>query len=105
MTSPLVHCTLHRMNRPHESKIINGVALGRRILQEVKRRVEAICQATGVTPTLATVLVGSDPASAAYVRAKDKRCREVGIESRRIDLPRDATTDRLVNAINQIAAD
>jgi len=93
------------MNRPHESKIINGVVLGRRILQEVKRKVEAICQATGVTPTLATVLVGDDPASAAYVRAKDKRCREVGIESRRINLPHDATTDRLVNAINQLVAD
>lgn len=93
------------MNRPHESIIINGAALGRRILHGVKRKVEAICQATGVTPTLATVLVGDDLASAAYVRAKDKRCREVGIESRRIDLPRDATTDQLVSAINQLAAD
>lgn len=93
------------MNRPHESKIINGAELGRRILQEVKRKVEAICQSTSVAPTLATVLVGDDQASAAYVRAKDKRCREIGIVSRRIDLPRDATTDRLVSAINQLAAD
>jgi methylenetetrahydrofolate dehydrogenase (NADP+)/methenyltetrahydrofolate cyclohydrolase len=93
------------MNRPHESKIINGVALARRILQGVKRKVETIRKATGVTPTLATVLVGHDPASAAYIRSKDKRCREVGIESRRIDLPRNTTTDRLVGAVNQLAAD
>ena len=105
MTSKLVRCTLLRMNRLYESKIINGVALGRRILQEVKRKVEAICQASGVTPTLATVLVGDDPASAAYVRAKDKRCREVGIESRRIDLPRNTTTDEFVAEIDQIAHD
>jgi len=93
------------MNRLHESKIINGVALAGRILQEVKRNVEAICQATDVTPTLATVLVGDDPSSAAYVRAKDQRCREVGIESRRIDLARNTTTEKLVAEIDRIAHD
>ena len=93
------------MNLPRESKILNGVALAGRILHEVKRKVEAVCRATGTTPTLATVLVGSDPASASYVRAKDRRCREVGIESRRIDLSRDTTTDELVSKIKRIAND
>ena len=105
MTSPFVRCTLRRMNRPEESRIINGIALARRILQEVKRKVEAIRNATGVTPTLATVLVGDDAASAAYVRAKDKRCREVGIESRRIDLRRNTTTGELVAEIDRLAHD
>jgi len=105
MTSPFARCTLREMNRPHESKLLDGVALARRVLDGVRHKVETIRKATGVTPTLATVLVGDDPASAAYVRTKDKRCREVGIESRRIELPRETTTDRLVGLVNQLAAD
>lgn len=93
---------MHRLN---QSKLIDGVALAGRILQEVKRKVEEVRKATGVMPTLATVLVGDDPASAAYVRTKDKRCREVGIESRRVENPHDTTTDRLVGAIQQLAAE
>ncbi len=93
------------MPRSYESKLIDGVALAKRVLDDVKRRVEGIRKSTAVTPTLATVLVGDDPGSAAYVRAKDKRCREAGIESRRINLSSDATTDQLVNAVKQLAAD
>jgi len=105
MTFATARCTLCKMHRAHESKLIDGVALAKRILQEVNRRVGLIHKATGVTPTLATVLVGNDPASAAYVRTKNKRCREVGIESRCIVLPSDTTTDRLVAVIEQLSVD
>lgn len=86
-------------------KLIRGSVIAREVLDGVRQQVERIRALTGVAPTLATVLVGNDPASAAYVRTKDQRCREVGIESRRVELPRDTTTDRLVAAISRLDAD
>jgi methylenetetrahydrofolate dehydrogenase (NADP+)/methenyltetrahydrofolate cyclohydrolase len=87
------------------AKLIDGRPLARRVLAEAKAKVEKIRSVTGVTPTLATVLVGNDPASATYVRMKAKRCDEVGMRSLRIDLPYGTTTAELVGTISQLAAD
>ncbi len=62
------------------AQIIDGKKCAAEIREDVARRVEAL-DAKGVTPGLAAVLVGDDPASRTYVRAKEKACAEVGIYS------------------------
>ncbi len=89
----------------NKAKLMDGTALARRVLAEAATKVAKIRAATGVTPSLATVLVGDDPASATYVRMKHKRCEEVGMKSVRVELPRDTTTEQLVAEIRKLATD
>lgn len=90
---------------PPQAKLMDGRAPAKRMRQAARRDAERIFQDAGVTPTLATVLVGNDPASAVYVRMKRRRCEEVGIESRTIELPIQTTTAELVNRIEQLGLD
>lgn len=91
--------------RMSAAKIVDGAALARKVLADVRERVERIRASTGAMPALATVLVGDDPASATYVRMKGKRCEEAGMRSIRVDLPRDTTTKQLVARIDELGAD
>jgi methylenetetrahydrofolate dehydrogenase (NADP+)/methenyltetrahydrofolate cyclohydrolase len=93
------------MNRVNKAKLMDGRPLAKRLLAGAAAKVEKIRAATGVTPTLATVLVGDDRASATYVRMKRKRCEEVGMKSLRVELPRDTTTGQLVAEVEKLAAD
>ncbi len=56
-------------------------------------------------PCLATVLVGDDPASVTYTRMKQKRCVDVGVRPRRIELPATISTEKLVGTISELAGD
>jgi methylenetetrahydrofolate dehydrogenase (NADP+)/methenyltetrahydrofolate cyclohydrolase len=85
--------------------LMDGVAVARRSLDETRDRVTAYRAATGRTPRLATVLVGDDPASHAYVRMKVNRCRQVGMESVRRDLAEDSTTAEVIGVVQELAAD
>ena len=89
----------------YRTKLMDGRALARRVLDGTRAKVEKIKKAAGVTPTLATVLVGDDPASVTYTRMKRKRCVEAGMMPRRIELPATVTTEKLVAQINDLAAD
>jgi methylenetetrahydrofolate dehydrogenase (NADP+) / methenyltetrahydrofolate cyclohydrolase len=60
--------------------------------------------AQGRTPILATLLVGNDPASGTYVRMKGNACRRVGMDSLRVDLPEDTTTQELLARIDELNA-
>ncbi len=71
------------------AKIIDGKAVAAEIRAECKTRVAAL-KAHGIQPGLAVVLVGSDPASAVYVRNKIRACDDVGIKSFRFDFPQSA---------------
>ncbi|MBN2448486.1 MAG: bifunctional 5,10-methylene-tetrahydrofolate dehydrogenase/5,10-methylene-tetrahydrofolate cyclohydrolase, partial [Phycisphaerae bacterium] len=93
------------MEPVHKAKLMDGRALARRVLDGAIRKVERIREASGVTPALATVLVGDDPASATYVRMKRRRCEEVGMKSLRVELPRDTTTEQLVEEIRRLGND
>lgn len=93
------------MDRTHKAKLMDGTALARRVLEEAKAKVTEIHQSTGVTPTLATVLVGDDPASATYVHMKRKRCEDAGMKSLLLELPHGTTTDELVAEINKLGMD
>jgi methylenetetrahydrofolate dehydrogenase (NADP+)/methenyltetrahydrofolate cyclohydrolase len=84
---------------------MDGRALARRVLGAAATRVARIQAQTGVTPTLATVLVGDDRASAAYVRMKRKRCEEVGMKSIAIELAPDTTTQQLLAQVKHLADD
>jgi len=90
------------MNIPTE-KILDGSALASNILARCATRVERIKAASGVTPCLATVLVGADPASATYVKMKGRRCEKVGMTSLRIELPADIPNDELIENITELA--
>lgn len=86
------------------SIILDGKALSRRIEVELAARVARLSEG-GVIPVLATILVGSDPASATYVKMKGNACRRVGIEPRPVFLPEETTTAELSAAIDTLNAD
>ena len=83
---------------------LDGRATAAAIKEELAARV-AVLLADGIVPGLATVLVGSDPASQNYVRMKHRDCEEIGIRSIRVELPADATADQLRGAIEGLNAD
>ncbi len=88
-----------------ETKLMDGKAVAARLLAETAARVAQIKAKTGVTPCLATVLVGEDPASATYVKMKGRRCEDAGMKSLRITLPAETTTQELVTQITALAQD
>jgi methylenetetrahydrofolate dehydrogenase (NADP+)/methenyltetrahydrofolate cyclohydrolase len=93
------------MEASHNAKLMDGRALAQRVLEGARAKVEKVRAATGVTPTLATVLVGDDRASATYVRMKRKRSEEAGMRSLHIELPLGITTERLVAEVEKLADD
>jgi methylenetetrahydrofolate dehydrogenase (NADP+) / methenyltetrahydrofolate cyclohydrolase len=85
--------------------LIDGKAVSQQVRAEVRDDVEAWVAGGGQRPGLATVLVGADPASAVYVRNKQKACAEVGIEGFAHDLPADSTQEQVVELLAQLNAD
>ena len=74
------------------------------IFADLQRRVAALRE-KGITPGLATVLVGDDPASHSYVRMKHKDCEQIGVNSIRKDLPEDVSQEELNRVIDELNAD
>jgi len=87
------------------AKIIDGKLIAAQIQKEIKAGVEAMQATHNYTPGLATVLVGEDPASATYVRMKQKRCAEVGIRSIGHNLPADTPQEDLLKLVADLNAD
>ena len=87
------------------AKLLDGRAISTELQDEIKTRVSEFNAATGRTPTLAAVLVGEDPASAVYVRNKERACRKVGICSQLHRLDVATTTEELVALIQQLNQD
>ena len=84
--------------------IIDGKATGQKIREEVKQRA-AVLREKGITPCLAVVLVGEDPASISYVTAKEKALTEAGMESRDIRLSADLEEEKLLSLISELNKD
>lgn len=82
--------------------LLDGKALAREIETALQRRVDAIKAKTGRTPILATILVGDDPASATYVRMKGNACKRVGMDSIRVEMPSNTTTEELMAKIDEL---
>ena len=87
-----------------EAAIIDGKRLAAEVLEKVKAAVEELQARHGLTPGLAVVLVGDDPASRVYVRNKGKRTVEAGMKSFEYRLPADTTQDALLEKIARLNA-
>ena len=83
--------------------ILDGKATAAVIKEELKARVAKLAE-NGVTPGLATILVGDDPGSHVYVRNKHRACADVGLASWRHDLPADAALEEVLDLVAQLNA-
>ncbi|WP_292365975.1 MULTISPECIES: bifunctional methylenetetrahydrofolate dehydrogenase/methenyltetrahydrofolate cyclohydrolase FolD [unclassified Methanoculleus] len=81
--------------------ILDGKAVSEKRLELLKERIEE----SGLYPRLATVIVGEDPGSQMYVRMKHRACERVGIGSIGIELPADASTERVLEAVARLNND
>ena len=86
-------------------KLIDGKELARSLRGEIAAGVAALKSEKGVTPGLAVILVGDNPASVSYVTAKEKACTEAGMLSREIRLPAETTEEELVSLVKKLNCD
>ena len=86
-------------------KIIDGKKLAADLRAEIAARTARLKEERGVTPGLAVILVGENPASVSYVTAKEKACAEAGMYSREIRMPATAPEKELLDAIAALNAD
>jgi methylenetetrahydrofolate dehydrogenase (NADP+)/methenyltetrahydrofolate cyclohydrolase len=86
------------------AKILDGKKLVTLSEEQIKIEVSELLS-KGIQPTLATILVGNDPASETYVRMKRNTCKKVGMQSIAIELPETTTTDDLLEAIQKLNSD
>jgi methylenetetrahydrofolate dehydrogenase (NADP+)/methenyltetrahydrofolate cyclohydrolase len=87
------------------AQIIDGKQIAARMQDEITTAVKAMQAEHGVTPGLAAVLVGENPASKQYVGMKRRRCAKVGIESFGYELPDTTSQDELLALIKELNAD
>ena len=82
--------------------IMDGKSVAKETEEALKERVEKIKQEKGYVPTLATILVGNDPASATYVKMKGNACERVGMKSLKVELPETTSTEELLDKIRDL---
>ena len=87
------------------AQIISGREIAAEIRAELAEQVRTLVDETGVVPGLATVLVGTDPASQMYVGMKNKAAAAMGIHSRQITLPAETPEDELLGVVDGLNAD
>jgi methylenetetrahydrofolate dehydrogenase (NADP+)/methenyltetrahydrofolate cyclohydrolase len=86
------------------SQLIEGRAVAEKVYAELRGEIAEL-KRRGRTPGLAVVLVGDNPASRAYVRSKDKMCRDLGLHSVKLELPTDTTQDELLGRVHDLNGD
>jgi len=84
--------------------LIDGKAIAQKTYAESKAAIAEL-KARGVTPGLAVVLIGDDPASRAYVRSKDRMCLELGMHSVKHELPADTTQASVIDLVHRLNTD
>ena len=86
--------------------VLDGKKLAKDMEARLANRVQGFLPQTGgKAPTLATILVGDDPASAVYVRMKRNACRRIGMQARRIELAQGTSTEELLETIDGLNTD
>ena len=85
-------------------KLIDGRAIAERVYAELREEI-ANLKSRGSIPGLAVILIGDDPASRTYVRAKDKMCRELGLHSVKLELPATTTQEELLARVHELNRD
>lgn len=86
------------------ARILEGREFAARFRADAKERAAALREKTGITPGLAVIIVGADPASKVYVRNKNKACAELGIYSEVIEMPGNTTKEALLAQIDALNA-
>ncbi len=86
------------------AKLIEGRAVAEKVYAQLRNEIAEL-KSRGVTPGLAVVLVGDDQASRAYVRSKDKVCRELGLHSVKLELPAATTQEELLARVDELNRD
>jgi methylenetetrahydrofolate dehydrogenase (NADP+)/methenyltetrahydrofolate cyclohydrolase len=84
--------------------IIDGRAIAEKVYVDLRKEIAEL-KSRGMTPGLAVVLVGDDPASRAYVRSKDKMSRELGVHSVKLELPAETTQSELLARVEELNRD
>ena len=87
------------------ARILEGKIFAAQIKEEAKAGVEAVKAEFGITPSLAVVIVGENPASKVYVRNKHKTCEELGINSIVVEMPETVSKDELIAKIDELNND
>ncbi|MBU3070061.1 bifunctional methylenetetrahydrofolate dehydrogenase/methenyltetrahydrofolate cyclohydrolase FolD [Aestuariicella sp. G3-2] len=83
--------------------VLDGKALAQKTEQELSGRVTALKEkSNGQTPILATILVGGDPASATYVKMKGNACTRIGMDSLKVEMSEETTTEELLAKIDEL---
>ena len=85
--------------------IIDGKLVSQEVRKNLASEVQEFKDKTGITPGLAVILVGNDPASAVYVRNKHRGCEEAGMNSYQIYLPEETTEEELLSKIEELNGD
>ena len=85
--------------------ILDGKALSQATEENLAERVNALKQKKGFVPLLATILVGSDPASETYVKMKGNACERIGMNSLKVELSEDTSTEKLLEKIKELNND
>ena len=85
--------------------VLDGKLLSQSSEQGLVKRVQLIKEKTGTTPTLATILVGQDPASTTYVRMKGNACERIGMDSLKVELSSATSTSQLLKEIFRLNQD
>jgi len=86
------------------AKLIDGRTVAEKVYTDLRREIAGL-KAKGVTPGLAVILVGDNPASRAYVRSKDRMCRELGLHSVKLELPASTTQAELLDRVQELNRD
>jgi len=86
------------------ARLIDGRAIAEKVYVDLRLEIAEL-KAKGVTPGLAVILIGDNPASRAYVRSKDKMCRELGLHSVKLELPASVTQTELLGRVKELNLD
>ncbi|RJQ39149.1 MAG: bifunctional 5,10-methylene-tetrahydrofolate dehydrogenase/5,10-methylene-tetrahydrofolate cyclohydrolase [Dehalococcoidia bacterium] len=87
------------------AQLISGTEISKQIREELTKEIADLKAKHGIVPGLATVLVGSDPASQIYVGSKEKTSKEMGIYSQRFDIPETTTQKELLGLVDKLNKD
>jgi len=86
------------------AKLIDGRAIAEKVYVDLRREIAQL-KSKGIMPGLAVILVGDNPASRAYVRSKDKMCRDLGLHSVKLELPGSTTESELIARVEELNRD
>jgi methylenetetrahydrofolate dehydrogenase (NADP+)/methenyltetrahydrofolate cyclohydrolase len=86
------------------NRLIEGRAIAEKVYAELRGEIAQL-KKNGRRPGLAVVLVGDNPASRAYVRSKDKMCRDLGLHSVKLEMPADTTQAELLQRVHELNGD